>query len=91
MLKGVLPPADGEILCASARHILRQHLKLPRLRGIQTEVNPHPYCAGAVHVAVALDYHCPEDAEPLCVTAALLEPKPFYCIDLHIFYRYSKL
>ena len=42
VLRGVLPPAGGEILCASVHRILRQHLKLSPFPGIQTSFNYLP-------------------------------------------------
>ena len=71
MLWGTPPPAGGEIICASARRILRQHLKLPRLPGIQMTANSPEYCTRAGHVTGAMEDHCLEDNKLLCIPAAL--------------------
>ena len=73
VLRGVLPPTGKYILHASARRILRQHRKLPRLPGIQPAVNPPPDRAGAGHMPGALEDHRLEDNGPLSILAALLD------------------
>ena len=69
----VLSLSSGEILCASARLILRLHPELPPLPGIQAAVDVPPERSGAVHVFGELDYHRLKDNEPLRVPAALLD------------------
>ena len=46
VIQGILPPAGGEILRASARCILHQHLVLPCFLGVQSTINPLPYLTG---------------------------------------------
>ena len=67
VLRGVLSPAGAEILRASARCILRRYPKLPRLPGIEAEVNVPPERSGAGHVLGELEDHCLKYDEPLRV------------------------
>ena len=73
VLRGVLSPSGGDILCASVCRILRRHPELHPLPGIQAAVDVPPERSGAVHVFGELDYHRLKDNEPLRVPAALLD------------------
>ena len=77
LLQGVIPPAGGDILRASARHILHQNLMLYRFPCIQTSVNPQLYLAGFGHILGALEDHYLKYDESLSVPAALMESCEF--------------
>ena len=73
VLRGVLSPSGGDILCASARRILCRNPELPRLPGIQAAVDVPSDRAGSDHVLGDLEDHRLKDNEPLRVPVALLD------------------
>ena len=71
VIRGILPPSGVEILLASARCILHQHLVLPRFKGVRSPINMSPDLTGLGDVSGALEGRRLEYDKPIRVPAAL--------------------
>ena len=71
VIRGILPPAGGEILHAFTLRIFHQHIVLPRFPCIQPPVYPLPDIIRFGDVPGALECHRLEDDESLPVLAVL--------------------
>ena len=71
VIRGILPPSGVEILHASARCILHQHLVLPRFTGVRSPINMSPDLTGLGDVSGALEGRRLEYDKPIRVPAAL--------------------
>ena len=78
VIRGIPPPAGGEILIASARCILHQHCVLPRFPGVYYLADPSSDLTGIGDVSGTLEGHCLEDDEPLRFPAVLKDSPEFY-------------